>query len=211
LNLAGTSKITATTSLKTCFELLPLSVLSQKLEVTLIVTLNQPGRKIYEFAVKESANYPVYIDIRSPTSNCNLVMIGEQVTHLYCKEIPSFEDTVKELNRILSSRDLFEARIYKIELYLPLTELEPIVRLVHALYLSTIMCKFEESIFFIRELEKRVQEELASKALFKKDSSCAGNLRREFRELKKKFEKMQLAEFLDQLQAFAKIYVSCKA
>jgi len=211
LNLPGAKKITVSPNIKICFELLPLDILSQKLEVVLLLTLNQPGYKIYEFITRESTNHPVYVEIHGPTLNCNLIMLGEQATHVYCKETSSFEDTITKLNHIFSSRDMYEARIYKIELYLPLTEPQPIMRLLHALYLSTIMCEFEESLYFIRELERKVQEDLTSTVSFKKGPSCVGNIKREFRELKRRVEKNQLLEFLDQVQAFAKIYASCKA
>ena len=209
--MSSNNKLIISPNIRVCFELLPLNILNQKLEVTLVITLNQPGRKIYEFVMKESANYPVYTEIHAPTLNCSLIMMGQQATHVYCKEASNLEDTVKILNQIFSSREMFEARIYKIELYLPITEPEPLVRLLHAIYLSTILCRFEESLYFIRELEKKFQEYLASSTSFKKDPGCLGNLKREFRELKKRVERKELVDFLDQVQAFAKIYASCKA
>ncbi|MFZ8791927.1 MAG: hypothetical protein ACO2OS_06660 [Thermosphaera aggregans] len=173
-------------SIKVCFELLPLNILNQKLEVTLVITLNQHGRKIYEFVMKESVNYPVYTEIRASSLNCSLIMMGQLTTHVNCKEASNLEDTVKILNQIFSSREMFEARIYKIEPYFPITEPEPLARLLHAIYLSTMLCMFEETLFFIHELEKKFQEDLASSTSLKKDPGCLGSLKREFRELKEK-------------------------
>jgi len=208
-NLSNNKILIISPSIKVCFELLPLNILDQKLEVTLVIALNQPGRKIYEFVMKESANYPVYTKIHAPTLNCSLIMMGQLTTHVYCKEASNLEDTVKILNQIFSSREMFEARIYRIEPYFPITE--PLVRLLHAIYLSTMLCMFEETLFFIHELKKKFQEDLASSTSFKKDPGCLGSLKREFRELKKRVERKELVDLLDQVQAFAKIYASCKA
>jgi len=208
--LSNNNKLVTNPNIRVCFELLPLNILIRKLEITLVTALNQPGRKIYEFVMKESVNYPVYLEIHAPTLNCSLIMMGQQTTHVYCEGASNFEDTVKILNQIFSLREMFEARVYKIELHFPITEPEPLVRLLHAIYLSTILCRFEETLYFIRELEKKIQEDLASSTSLKKDPGCLSILKREFRELKKKVERKELVDFLDQVQAFAKIYASCK-
>jgi hypothetical protein len=140
--LSSNNKLITSPNIRVCFELLPLNILNQKLEVTLVRALNQPGRKIYEFVMKESVNYPVYTEIHAPTLNCSLIMMGQQTTHVHCEEASNLEDTVKILNQIFSSREMFEARVYKIELYLPITGAEPLVRLLHVIYLSTMLCMF---------------------------------------------------------------------
>ncbi|MEM2009509.1 MAG: hypothetical protein QXV51_01510 [Thermosphaera sp.] len=207
--MAESSRLVLAPNFKTCFELLPFDALSERLEFSIIINLSQPGMKILEFLMKESGNYPLYVEIHGVSHGCRLMVIGSQITHAFCKDAHGFAETLKELNKILTSRENVDARIYKVSLSLPLQESKPIVRLIHALYISTLICQFEQSIYYLKELEKKIIKDLNEALHAKADPRCRENIEREFREMKKKIEKKRLVDFLDQVQAFAKIYNSC--